>query len=170
MPILPADKEDIPALVSLLNSAYRGEDSKKGWTTEANLLKGELRSDEATLTKLMNLPGARFLKFVSEGNEIKGCVFLHKKENKLYLGMLSVSPLIQAKGIGKQLMAAGEKFANEQACNSIFMKVISLRHELIAWYERQGYKKTSQTEPFPVDTRFGIPTQPLEFIIMEKTI
>jgi ribosomal protein S18 acetylase RimI-like enzyme len=169
MPILPADKEDIPALVTLLNSAYRGEVSKKGWTTEADLLRGELRTDEATLNKLMNLPGARFLKFINEKNEIQGCVFLQKKENKIYLGMLSVSPLIQAKGIGKQLMVAGEMFAKEQACHSIFMKVISLRHELIAWYERQGYKRTRQTEPFPLDTRFGIPTQPLEFIILEKT-
>ena len=170
MPILPAVTEDIPALVTLLNSAYRGEVSKKGWTTEANLLKGELRTDEATLNKLMNLPEARFLKFVNEKNEIQGCVLLQKKETKIYLGMLSVSPLIQAKGIGKQLMTAGEMFAKEKACHSIFMKVISLRHELIAWYERQGYKRTSQTEPFPVDTRFGIPTQPLEFIILEKTI
>ena len=170
MSILPAVTEDIPALVILLNSAYRGEVSKKGWTTEADLLKGELRTDEATLNELMNLPGARFLKFINEKKEIQGCVFLQKKENKIYLGMLSVSPLIQAKGIGKQLMAAGEMFANEQACHSIFMKVISLRHELIAWYERQGYKRTGQTEAFLVDSRFGIPTQPLEFIILEKTI
>ena len=84
--------------------------------------------------------------------------------------MLSVSPLVQAKGIGKQLMAAAEIFASEQACDSIFMKVISIRHELIAWYERQGYSNSGKTEPFPVDTRFGIPTQPLEFIILEKTI
>ena len=67
-------------------------------------------------------------------------------------------------------MAAAEIFASEQACDSIFMKVISIRHELIAWYERQGYSNSGKTEPFPVDTRFGIPTQPLEFIILEKTI
>lgn len=170
MPVLTAVTEDIPDLVILLNSAYRGEISKKGWTTEADLLKGELRTDEATLNKLINSTGARFLKYVNEKKEIKGCVFLQKKEKKLYLGMLSVSPLIQAKGIGTQLMAAAEIFASEQACHSIFMKVISIRHELIAWYERQGYQKTGKTEPFPVDNRFGIPTRPLEFIILEKTI
>jgi len=170
MPIVPADLEDIPALVTLMNCAYHGDASKKGWTTEAHLLKGELRTDESTLFKLINLPGARFLKYVNEKNEIQGCVFLQKKENKIYLGMLSVSPLIQAKGIGKQLMAAGEMYVKEQACHSIFMKVISIRHELIAWYERQGYNRTGKTEPFPIDNRFGIPTQPLEFIILEKTI
>src|SRR5687767_7590191 len=169
MAILTAVTEDIHDLVTLVNSAYRGDISKKGWPTEANLLIGALRTDEATLYKLINLPGARFLKYVNEKKEIQGSVFLQKKENKLYLGMLSVSPLIQAKGIGKQLMAAAEIFANEQACYTIFMKVISIRHELIARYERQGYSNTGKTEPFPVDNRFGIPTQPLEFIILEKT-
>jgi ribosomal protein S18 acetylase RimI-like enzyme len=163
-----AGKKDIDGLVSLLNSAYRGEASKKGWTTEAGLLKGEARTDATTLKDLLQTPGAIFLKYINTQNDIEGCVFLHKKDHKLYLGMLSVSPLIQAKGIGKQLMIAAEKYAKENNCSSIFMKVISARHELIAWYERQGYQRTGETEPFPSDNRFGVPVQPLEFIILEK--
>jgi ribosomal protein S18 acetylase RimI-like enzyme len=170
MPILIAAATDIPALEELLNSAYRGEDSKKGWTTEADLLEGDLRTDAATLHQLMQTPGAVFLKYINEENKIEGCVFLHKKENKLYLGMLSVSPWIQAKGIGKELMATAEDYARDQQCTSIFMRVISVRHELVAWYERKGYRKTGETETFPTDNRFGIPTQPLEFIIMEKEV
>ena len=170
MPIFNATHDDIPGLVSLLNSAYRGDASKKGWTTEADLLKGDLRTDETTLDGLMQTPGAVFLKYVNEENNIEGCVFLDKKDSRLYLGMLSVSPMIQAKGIGKQLMAAATEYASRQGCISIFMKVISIRRELIAWYERQGYVKTGQTEPFPTDGKFGIPTQPLEFIVMEKEI
>ncbi len=170
MPILTATSADIPALVALLNSAYRGDASKKGWTTEADLLKGELRTDEATVKELMQTPGAVFLKYVNEENNLAGCVFLHKKENKLYLGMLSVSPMIQAKGIGKQLMAAAAEHAQQQNCTSIFMKVISVRHELVNWYERHGYQKTGETEPFPAGNRFGVPTQPLEFVILEKNI
>ncbi|MEI9909331.1 MAG: hypothetical protein WDO71_06520 [Bacteroidota bacterium] len=80
MPILTATSADIPALVALLNSAYRGDASKKGWTTEADLLKGELRTDEATVKELMQTPGAVFLKYVNEENNLAGCVFLHKKE------------------------------------------------------------------------------------------
>jgi ribosomal protein S18 acetylase RimI-like enzyme len=170
MPIHTATENDIPAIVTLLNSAYRGEASKKGWTTEADLLKGDLRTDDATLHKLMQTPGAVFLKYLNDNNEIEGCVFLHDKGNRLYLGMLSVSPLIQAKGTGKQLMAAATEYARQQNCGSIFMKVISVRHELIAWYERQGYIKTGETEPFPADDRFGVSTQPLEFVIMEKIV
>src|ERR1700754_1965868 len=106
MPVTIANTTDIPGLVKLLNSAYRGDASKKGWTTEADLLEGDQRTDEPTLSELMHSAGSDFLKYTNEENEIEGCVFLQKRNNKLYLGMLSVSPLIQAKGIGKQIMAA----------------------------------------------------------------
>lgn len=169
-PVSPATKKDTLLLVALLNSAYRGDASKKGWTTEADIIEGTLRTDEANITELMQQPDTTFLKYSNDKNEIEGCVFLQKKGEKLYLGMLSVSPTIQAKGIGKQLMTAAEEYARKVGCLSIFMKVISLRHELIAWYERQGYKKTGNTEPFPVDNPFGKPKQPLEFLILEKSI
>jgi len=170
MTVLPATSNDIPPLVILINSAYRGDVSKKGWTTEADLLRGELRTDATTLEELMNTEGAIFLKCVNEQEQIEGCVYLHKKVNRLYLGMLSVSPMLQSKGTGKQLMAAAANYAKQKGCNSIFMRVISVRQELINWYEKLGYFKTGQTEAFPKDDRFGIPTQPLEFAIMEKMI
>lgn len=170
MPVLTATLQDIPELVALINSAYRGDASKKGWTTEADLLKGEIRTNEETIAELMQTEGAVFLKYINEQNEMEGCVFLDKKGNKLYLGMLSVSPELQAKGTGKQLMNAAVSYAKQEGCDAIFMRVISVRHELITWYEKQGYHKTGQTEPFPDDNRFGIPTQPLEFLIMEKKI
>ncbi|HEX7903812.1 MAG TPA: GNAT family N-acetyltransferase [Chitinophagaceae bacterium] len=170
MSIITATTNDIPALVTLMNSAFRGEVSKQGWTTEADLLEGDKRTDEATVTELMQTPGAIFLKYVNEKSEPIGCVFLQKKESKLYLGMLTVSPAIQAKGIGKQLMNAAAEYAKQQHCSAIFMNVISLRPELIAWYERQGYYKTGKTAPFPNDNRFGTPTQSLEFLIMEKLL
>lgn len=170
MQILKAATKDIPQIVDLLNSGYRGETSKKGWTSEADLLDGEVRTDENTISKLMDNPHAVFLKYIDQNNELQGCVFLEKKNEKLYLGMLCVSPFIQAQGIGRQLMNAATSHAKEQNCHSIFMKVISVRKELIAWYERQGYNPTAVTEPFPSDERFGRPTQSLEFMIMEKTL
>ena len=170
MPVLTATLQDIPELVSLINSAYRGDASKKGWTTEADLLEGEIRTNEETLEQLLQTNGAVFLKYINEQNEIEGCIFLDKKGDQLYLGMLSVSPILQAKGTGKTLMNAAVDYAKQEGCDSIFMRVISLRHELINWYEKLGYSKTGQTEAFPNDNRFGIPTQPLEFFIMEKMI
>jgi ribosomal protein S18 acetylase RimI-like enzyme len=170
MPVLTATLQDIPELLALINSAYRGEASKTGWTTEADLLKGEIRTNEETIGELMHTKGSVFLKYINEQNEIEGCVFLDKKGNKLYLGMLSVCPKLQAKGTGKQLMNEAVSYAKQEGCDAIFMRVISVRNELINWYEKQGYYKTGQTEPFPEDNRFGIPTQPLEFLIMEKKI
>jgi len=170
MAITEATKKDIPELVELLNSAYRGEESKKGWTHEAHLVAGDVRTDAHDLSELMDSPGAVFLKYTNDQGKLEGCVFLHKKGQRLYFGMLSVSPLTQAKGIGKELMSAAEDHARKENCDHIFMKVISLRHELISWYERKGFKKTGQTEPFPTDTKFGVPTQQLEFLIMEKKL
>jgi len=157
MPIFRATKKDIPALVALMNSAYRGEASKQGWTTEADLIEGELRTDDATVEQLMKIKKACFLKYMNDNNEIGGCIFLQKKNDKLYLGMLSVSPLQQAKGIGRQLMNAAYAHGQQLGCNCIFMKVISLRHELISWYEKQGYFKTGEREPFPADSPFWNP-------------
>lgn len=169
MPLTPAIKEDIPALVNLLNRAYRGEESRKGWTTEADIVAGDLRTDESNMNELMELPGAIFLKYINENSEVDGCVFLHKRQGKIYLGMLSVFPGLQNKGIGKVIMAAAEQYAKEQGCPAIFMRVISLRHELISWYERQGYNKTGETQPFD-DTKFGTATKTIEFVVLEKNL
>jgi ribosomal protein S18 acetylase RimI-like enzyme len=82
--------------------------------------------------------------------------------------MFSVSPSAQGKGIGKKLLAAADAYAREHNCVSIFMTVITVREELIAWYEKNGYQKTGKVLPFPVDERYGIPTQPLEMLVLEK--
>ncbi|OIR05744.1 acetyltransferase (GNAT) family protein [mine drainage metagenome] len=84
--------------------------------------------------------------------------------------MLTVSPQLQANGIGKLLLAASENYAKENNFDSIIMTVISVREELIAWYERRGYINTGKTKPFPNDPNFGIPKQELKFIVMEKKV
>jgi ribosomal protein S18 acetylase RimI-like enzyme len=117
---------------------------------------------------MINRGDSIILKCSNSNNHLIGCVYLQKQEEKLYLGMLTVSPEIQAKGIGKKLLKAAEEYAQTQDCKAITMTVISLRKELINWYERHGYRKTGQRKPFPNDPRFGIQKQPLEFIVMEK--
>ena len=168
MPILNADEKDITSLVELMDSAYRGENSKQGWTSEADLFIGNKRTDEKTVSTLIKKPGAVFLKYLNEEGILEGCVLLHKKDNRIYLGMFSVSPSAQGKGIGKKLLAAADDYAREQGCTSIYMTVITVREELIAWYEKNGYQKTGKVLPFPVDERYGIPTQSLEMLVLEK--
>lgn len=169
MKINKATRKDIPQLVSLINGAYRGEGAKKGWTTEADLLDG-IRTDAASLEEMIKKNNAVILQSLNENNELQGCVYLEKMESKMYLGMLTVAPLLQSKGIGKQLLLAAEKYASEQKCVAIEMNVISVRKELIAWYEKYKYYTTGYTKPFPDNVKFGIPKQPLEFIVMRKEI
>ncbi|MEP6748731.1 MAG: GNAT family N-acetyltransferase [Bacteroidota bacterium] len=169
MSISMAIKADIPALNILINNAYRGEGAKKGWTTEADLLDG-VRTSEQSLAELINKEGATILVSKDENNIITGCVYLQKEPGTCYLGMLTVSPLLQAAGIGRQLLHAAEKYARRENINNISMTVISVRQELIDWYERNDYTKTGETKPFPTDPAFGIPKQPLEFVVMRKNI
>jgi ribosomal protein S18 acetylase RimI-like enzyme len=167
--IVAATIADAAALSVLVNSAYRGESSKKGWTTEADLLDGQ-RTDEASLQRMIETPGNTILKYMDHSSQLLGCVYLQQKGSKLYLGMLTVSPELQAKGIGKQLLAASEAFASRVNAKGITMTVISVRDELIAWYQRHGYTATGETEPFPIDPKFGLPKQALHFIVMEKNL
>lgn len=163
-----ATEEDIPAIEQLVNGAYRGDSSRKGWTTEADLLDG-IRTSKESLRAMIHNPNAQIL-IDKEARLLRGCVYLEQKGNDLYLGMLTVSPGIQATGIGKKLLLAAEQIAQDRGCRAVTMTVITLRHELIAWYERRGYKATGQVEPFPDDPRFGIQKQPLEFMVMEKVL
>jgi GNAT superfamily N-acetyltransferase len=169
MPVTKALVTDVPELNILVNSAYRGETSKKGWTTEANLLDG-LRIDEETLYSYFEDPDIIILKNVEEDGSITGCVYLEKRSPRLYVGMFSVSPLLQAKGIGRQLLIAAEEYARQLDCHTLTMTVISIRHELIAWYQRRGYQPTGEMLPFHHDKKFGNPKQPIELIVMEKNI
>ncbi len=165
--IAPLDQENIPELTKLINSAYRGESSKKGWTTEADLLDG-LRTNETSLHEMFRKPGATILIAKDANDQLTGCVYLQQQTGQLYLGMLTVAPDTQAKGIGSQLLQAAENYAIEQNCHSIIMTVIDVRYELIDWYKRKGFQPTGETKPFPTDPEFGIPKQPLQFIVLEK--
>lgn len=167
----PATAQDLPALNHLVNRAYRGEASEQGWTTESHLLAGQ-RTDEADLRAQLQTPGVTFLLARTEAGELVGSVFLQPQAADLYLGMLSVEPTRQAQGIGRQLVAAAEEFARRQSCIGIRITVISVRQELLAWYERLGFRPTGETVDFPTDTRFGIPRQaePLVLLVLRKVL
>src|SRR5947209_6541454 len=135
-----ATAADVPSLNRLVNSAYRGDGSKKGWTTEADLLDG-IRTSEHSLSKMIAGSNAVIL-IAEEENELKGCVYLEQQKNVLYLGMLTVQPELQGKGLGAQLMTVSEERAKALGCKKIKMTVITARDELIAYYKRKGFVDT----------------------------
>ena len=167
--IVPAKAKDAPALAQLVNSAYRGDRSRQGWTTEADLLDGG-RTDAEALDEIIRKPGYLILKYV-DGGRLNGCMELHFEGSRLYLGLLTVRPHLQGRGIGKKLLEAAEAEARKQNCHTIYMTVISVRIELIDWYKRQGYADTGVRKPFSYnDPRFGLPKTKLEFALLEKKI
>jgi ribosomal protein S18 acetylase RimI-like enzyme len=162
---------DLSRLAVFVNSAYRGDSSRSGWTTEADLLDGQ-RTDAESLQSLLG-PEQTILFAEDAGGEILGCVHLKKLEDSAYLGMLTVHPQKQDQGLGRQILSAAESFAQEKwKVRAIQMTVISLREELIAWYERRGYIRTGQTEKFPYgDERFGLPKREgLKFCVLKKIL
>lgn len=171
MHLRPATSEDIESLCQLVNSAYRGESSKNGWTTEEHLLGGQ-RTDPKSLMSAIEKPGHVILLLFQDERMI-GCVNLQKRGDAAYLGMLTIEPTLQAGGIGRQLLQMSERWTMEHWQSAkIEMNVIRHRQELIAWYQRRGYQLTDRREPFPYgDARFGLPkVDDLEFIILEKLL
>jgi ribosomal protein S18 acetylase RimI-like enzyme len=168
-PITPATVTDIPALVELVNSAYRGEDGRHGWTNEAHLLSGP-RTTAAGINELLGKPGSTLFKYTAPDNTVLGCVYLDVQGERLYLGLLSVLPARQDSGIGKQFLAFAEKYAGHHRCTHIHITVISARAELLAWYERHGYRRTGEIQPFHAGTAFGFQKQKIELAVLEKPV
>ena len=164
----PATVADAPALTDLINRAYRSEASQAGWTTEGHLLDGP-RIDQATLLEMLAAAPAVLLQAELAGR-LAGCVYLEPQGNTLYLSMLAVAPEAQAHGLGRQLLVQAEAHARQAGCGTIKMSVLAQRTELLAWYERQGYRRTGASEPLPDTTRFGRPRQPLTLLTLGKAI
>ena len=164
-----ADAGDVPALVALVTSAYRGESSRAGWTTEADLLDGN-RIDPDVLRGDIEREHSRVL-LASRDGVLLGCAHVAIESGAGYFGMFAVDPLLQAGGIGKAILAEAERVVRDEwRLPMMRMTVIDLREDLIAWYERRGYRRTGIKKPFPaVDPRFGLPRRDdLRFEVLEK--
>ena len=162
---------DIPAIEKLVTSAYRGEASRAGWTTEADLLDGQ-RVDPAGVAEVIEKPGSVVL-LAGRGALLLACCHVEKQGEACYFGMFAVDPAQQGGGLGKRVMAEAERVAHDDfGCARMEMTVISVRDDLIAWYERRGYSRTGKYKPFPYgDERFGIPKRDdLKFELLVKPL
>lgn len=166
-----ASASDVPTIVALVESAYRGDASRAGWTTEADFLEGQ-RTDPAAVAEMITDPECRVLMAERDG-ALVACCQLQPRGDHAYFGMFAVSPQEQGGGLGRAVIAEAERVAREDwGVREMRMTVISLREDLIAWYHRRGYTRTGKTSPFPYgDERFGIPLRDdLEFELLVKQL
>jgi ribosomal protein S18 acetylase RimI-like enzyme len=169
--VRPATVDDAPALVSLVNSAYRGASGAAGWMTERDLLGGQ-RVDLEGMVETITTADSVILVHEEGGTPI-ACVLLERTGDDPYIGMLTVKPATQGSGLGGRLLETAERWLVEHwRARSAHMTVIMQRTELIAWYERRGYVRTGQRKPFPYgNERFGLPLRDdLEFEVLRKAL
>jgi ribosomal protein S18 acetylase RimI-like enzyme len=166
-----AHATDVDGVVNLVESAYRGDASRRGWTTEADFLDGQ-RTDRSGVAEIIGKPDSRVL-LGERATQLLACCHLEKQGDACYFGMFSVDPTLQGGGVGKLMMNEAERIARDEwQCKKMEMTVISIRNELVAWYERRGYRRTGIYKAFPYgDERFGIPKRDdLRFEFLEKSL
>jgi N-acetylglutamate synthase-like GNAT family acetyltransferase len=172
MLIRGATIQDVPALHALIESAYRGDSARRGWTHEADMLGGQ-RTDQDALAEMLADPMQRILVAEVDG-ALAGSVQVQSRGVGLaYLGQLAVDPDQQASGIGSRLIEAAEALAvNEFSASIMEMTVIVQRTELTAYYVRRGYRETGEMRAFPFDNaRIGVATRrDLAFTVLEKVL
>ena len=166
-----AGPEDVSAVVAIVESAYRGDASRAGWTTEADLLDGQ-RTDAEQVRSLLDRQGSVILLAEAEGNLVGTCHLERSSAERAYFGMFAVRPGLQGGGIGRALLREAGRLAAACGCSELRMTVIRQRTELIAWYGRFGFAPTGETEPFPYgDERFGRPRRDdLEFVVLSGPV
>jgi ribosomal protein S18 acetylase RimI-like enzyme len=165
-----ASNQDIPSIVALVNSAFRGESSKQGWTTEADLLDG-VRTTEQDIRQLIRSEDS-FLMLCHLGAQLVGSVHVNKEGARAHIGMFVISPGLPGRGIGKQLLEEAEKSARRDwAVRGYVMVVITFRNELTAFYERRGYRRTGVMQEFPVNPALWTPkVAGLQLEVLEKQV
>ncbi|CAN5517774.1 GNAT family N-acetyltransferase [soil metagenome] len=161
---------DVDPVVALVTSAYRGEASTAGWTSEDHLLKGQ-RTDAAMVSAAVSDRDGTVLLAEREGH-LLGCIQLTRAGGEAHFGMFAVDPALQAGGVGSALLTHAEDLARSWGCSTMDLEVIAQRELLIAYYERRGYRRTGESTPFPYgDERFGLPQRDdLHFVVLRREL
>lgn len=166
-----AGPDDVEAVVALVQLAYRGDASRAGWTTEADLLAGQRTDADAVAAEVAD--PALTLLLAERAGVLLACVQVAERpDGPAYVGGFAVRPDEQGAGVGRAVLAAAEDHARSRGATSVEMTVVAQRTELVAWYGRRGYAPTGETRPFPYgQERFGVPLRDdLHFVVLAKDL
>lgn len=161
----------LPGLLTLVQDAYRGPASRRGWTTEADLLDGSRTDADLVRTLLVSVHDAVLI--AGDRRAPDACCTVGVHGGRADFGMFAVRPEAQGRGIGDAMLRAAEEHVRRRwAADALQLGVIGVREELIAWYERRGYARTGETEPFPYgDERYGRPRrEDLELVVLRRPL
>jgi len=163
-----AGESDAGAIANLVNQAYRPEAGSSGWTNESELVSGN-RTSADQIAAMMSQPSSIILVGIT-GIEIVACVHVDKDNSHSHIGMLAVNPSLQGAGVGKQMLAYAEGYANVHfGAKKFTIVVVTTRSELIAFYLRRGYRQTGIVMDYPLSAGAGIPKHSdLKIEVLEK--
>lgn len=171
--LVVATDADVPAVVSLINLAFRGRGDEAGWSIQEEYIDGTRITEDLLREDMAAKPYATLLLWRGAAGSLLGCVWLEPEQTGVwYLGLLAIPPGNQNGGLGRKLLETAESWAMERGATEIQMTVVNLRAALIKWYQRRGYVLTGQTKPFPYgDNRFGRPKRDdLYFVVLRKEL
>ena len=162
--------EDHPAVVAIVNRAYRGTSDHRGWNSEADLIAGDRVTLAELRQDLADSPDARLLVHRGVNGEVMACVRVEPEDSGTwYFGMLAIDPATQASGLGRRMLAAIDAHVRDRGGRRLRITVINVREQLIAWYERRGFVRTGEVEPLPEG--IGKPLRDdMNFVILAKSL
>ncbi|KAJ9488798.1 hypothetical protein VN97_g4481 [Penicillium thymicola] len=145
-----ATEKDAAQLQQLVESAFRAEDSRKGWTDDLGL-SSSFHLDVQDILAMINKLDSVMLMATDDQNTLVGSIGTSKRDaNQARLYMLAVDTSVQRGGIGRQILAYAEDYCQQTwGVTTLGLNALSNREELISWYSRRGYKPTGETSPFP---------------------
>ncbi|WP_298194617.1 GNAT family N-acetyltransferase [Novosphingobium sp.] len=160
-----ATPADAPAVRALIESGYRGDSARRGWSNEADLLEGD-RTTPAEVAAMLAAPEKRVLLAEQDGALVGTVAVTDLGSARAYMGLLCIDPDRQAGGLGRALVREVEVLAaREFGARTMELIVVDVREELIAWYERRGYTRTGELRPFPLPMDV-----PYQMVVLERAL
>jgi len=156
-PVRLATTSDAPALTRLINSAYR---------VEAFFIIGDRITQPEVLTRIEGDHSDFLVVDAPTAGGLNGAVYVERRADQGYFGLLSVDPDVQGTGLGRLLVEAAEAHCRAAGCRALEIDIVNLRTELPSFYSKFGFTPVGVT-PFPAPGKLK---QPVHLVQLRKPL